>query len=90
MSYLTADRGKKSLKAYLKSFKGASERVYRSEIQQFFDFADPPISKVTGETLHEYHERIARDHTPKTPKRKFSILNGLFKVLKNPHGTAFS
>lgn len=36
MSFLDTDRGRKLLDQFLKQFKAGSQRVYRSEIQQFF------------------------------------------------------
>src|SRR3989339_1649683 len=83
MSYLDTDRGKKLFDQYLKQFKGGSQRVYRSEVQQFFEFKNSVISEVKAEVLHAYQEKIAGEHTPATTKRKFSMLNGFFKYLQS-------
>jgi len=82
MSFLDSEKGRKLFDQFLKKFKGGSQRVYRSEIQQFFDFKDIGLSGISRETLNAYREKIAREHSPKTTKRKFSILNGFFKFLE--------
>ncbi len=69
--------------AYLKPFDEATKRVYRSEIQQFFDFAkDAPLAKINSGLIQGYREKIGKGHTAATTKRKFSILNGFFKLLE--------
>jgi integrase/recombinase XerD len=82
MSFLGTDRGRKLLDQFLKKFKGGSQRVYRSEIQQFFEFKDSGIGDIKAEVLHAYQNKIASDHSPSTTKRKFSILNGFFKFVE--------
>lgn len=82
MSFLDTDNGQRFLNQYLKKVNEGSQRVYRSEIQQFFEFKDCDISDITKETLHTYQERLSQEHSPKTAKRKFSILNGFFKFLE--------
>ncbi|KKO20918.1 MAG: site-specific integrase [Candidatus Brocadia sp.] len=83
MSFLDTDSGKRLFNQYLKKVNGSSQRVYRSEIQQFFDFKNlKGISDITKEVLHAYQERLSWEHSPKTTKRKFSILNGFFKHLE--------
>ncbi len=82
MSFLDTDKGKKLLDQFLKKFKGGSQRVYRSEVQQFFEFKGSEISEVKAEILHAYRKNIGREHTPATTKRKFSMLNGFFKFLE--------
>lgn len=82
MSFLDTDSGQKIFNQYLKKVHGGSQRVYRSEIQQFFDFKNCEISNISKETLHSYQERLSHEHSSKTAKRKFSILNGFFKFLE--------
>lgn len=82
MSFLDTDSGQKIFNQYLKKVNGSSQRVYRSEIQQFFDFKNCEISNISKETLHSYQERLSHEHSSKTAKRKFSILNGFFKFLE--------
>lgn len=82
MSYLHTVKGRAFFHAYLKPFSEGSKRVYRSEIQQFFDFKDLSLEGVTGETLQAYRQEIGKNHTERTTKRKFSILNGFFKFLE--------
>jgi site-specific recombinase XerD len=86
MSFLDTDSGRKIFNQYLKRVHGGSQRVYRSEIQQFFDFKNGEISDITKEVLHAYQEKLSQEHSPKTTKRKFSILNGFFKFLERSKG----
>lgn len=81
MSFLNTDSGRKLFNQYLKKVHGGSQRVYRSEIQQFFDFKNCETSDIRKEALHAYQEKLSGEHSPKTTKRKFSILNGFFKYL---------
>ena len=82
MSFLDTDQGQRILSQYLKQYQGGSQRVYRSEIQQFFQFRVCPIDQVKAKDLHEYQEKLTAAHTPATTKRKFSILNNFFKYLQ--------
>lgn len=82
MSFLTTKQGEKLFSQYMKQFKGGSGRVYRSEIQQFFGFKNIALEGLTKETLHVYKEKIKKDHTAKTMKRKFSILNGFLRFIE--------
>lgn len=87
MSFLDTDRGQRLFNQYLKKVNGSSQRVYRSEIQQFFDFKDlPGIFDITKDVLHAYQEKLSGEHSQKTTKRKFSILNGFFKFLERAKG----
>ena len=81
MSFLASERGRRLFEEFLKKFDGGSLRVYRSEIQQFFDFTGGALSSVTREALTSYRDKTAGEHSPKTTKRKFSMLNGFFKFL---------
>ncbi len=82
MTFLHTAKGEKLFEQYLKKYKGGSQRVYRSEIQQFFDFIDCAVNHITADTLHKYQELLAKEYSPATTKRKFSILNGFFKFLQ--------
>ncbi|TLD40615.1 MAG: putative integrase/recombinase [Candidatus Jettenia ecosi] len=82
MSFLDTDPGQRLFNQYLKKVNGNSQRVYRSEIQQFFEFKSLDISGISKDTLHAYQERLSQEHSSKTTKRKFSILNGFFKFLE--------
>lgn len=86
MSFLDTDSGRKLFNQYVKKVNEGSQRVYRSEIQQFFDFltgrtSSSGVTGITKDTLHAYQESLSGGHSPKTTKRKFSILNGFFKFL---------
>nr|WP_320010586.1 tyrosine-type recombinase/integrase [uncultured Desulfobulbus sp.] len=82
MSFLDTSKGKKLFGQYLAKYKAGSQRVYRSEIQQFFDFKGLGLSQVDEAVLHEYQAFLAAEHSPATTKRKFSILNNFFKFLQ--------
>ncbi|MCF6147320.1 MAG: tyrosine-type recombinase/integrase [Candidatus Kuenenia sp.] len=82
MSYLDTAKGQKLFGLYLKQYDGGSQRVYRSEIQQFFGSGNYDIQDITKEILHVYREKIAGEHSPKTTKRKFSIVNNFLKFLE--------
>ncbi|ODS33555.1 MAG: integrase family protein [Candidatus Scalindua rubra] len=82
MSFLDTDQGSKLIKQYLKKFDGGSQKVYKSEIQQFFEFKNIGIRNINKKTLHAYQENIKMRHSYRTTKRKFSILNGFFKFLE--------
>lgn len=82
MSFLDNAKGQKLFSQYLAQYKGGSQRVYRSEIQQFFDFKGLDLNQVDTASLHEYRERLAVEHSPATTRRKFSILNNFFKFLE--------
>ncbi|TVL97891.1 MAG: hypothetical protein CV087_21900 [Candidatus Brocadia sp. WS118] len=86
MSFLDTDSGRKLFNQYLKKVSEGSQRVYRSEIQQFFDFKNCEISDIRKEALHAYQERLFTEHSPKTTKRKFSILNGSLSAWKRRSG----
>src|SRR5574340_1118699 len=77
MSFLDTDSGRKIFNQYLKKVHGGSQRVYCSEIQQFFDFlagknvsgmchAAELVKGITKETLHAYQEKLSGEHSPKT------------------------
>ncbi|KAB2889323.1 MAG: hypothetical protein F9K32_13065 [Desulfobulbaceae bacterium] len=83
MSFLETVQGRQLLDRYLKKYKGGSQRVYRSEIQQFFEFKDIALDRVDGTQLHHYRDKLSGEHSPATAKRKFSILNGFFKFLQS-------
>ena len=69
--FLDSPLGEKTLAQYLKRYKGGSQRVYRSEIQQFFGFQGGGLAQVDAEMLHLYKEKLAKEHTQATAKRKF-------------------
>lgn len=80
--FLKTDQGQKLFKQYLNKFRGGSHKVYKSEIEQLFAFKDVGLNDVNKELLHAYQVEIAKKHSPKTTKRKFSIINGFFKFLE--------
>ncbi|SHH29970.1 tyrosine-type recombinase/integrase [Desulfofustis glycolicus] len=82
MSFIDGGTGKRLFEKYLKKYHGGSQRVYRSEIKQFFDFKNSSLEHVKIELLRQYQEKLAEEHTPATTKRKFSILNGFFKFIE--------
>ncbi len=81
MSFLDTAKGKQLFAQYLAKYKGGSQRVYRSEIQQFFDFKGVDLNQIDAGALHEYQGHLAVEHRPATTKRKFSILNNFFKFV---------
>jgi len=81
MNFTETPQGKALLSAYLKKFKGkGSERVYRSEIMQFFDFYQGDIASLSEDDLHRYREHIGQSATSEKIKSKFSRLNGFFRL----------
>ena len=78
MSFLDTDQGKDLLEQYLSKYKGGSQRVYRSEIQQFYAFREGTNAQVSEGELRRYQDKLAQEHSQGTAKRKFSILNGFF------------
>ncbi len=82
MSFLDTDQGKDLLEQYLSKYKGGSQRVYRSEIQQFYAFREGTNAQVSEGELRRYQDKLAQEHSQGTAKRKFSILNGFFKHLQ--------
>ncbi len=80
MNFTETPQGKALLSAYLKKFEGkGSQRVYRSEIMQFFDFYQGDIASLSEDDFIRYREKIGQSATSGTIKRKFSILNGFFR-----------
>jgi len=80
MNFTETPQGKALLSAYLKKFKGkGSERVYRSEIMQFFSFYQGDIASLSEDDFIRYRDHIGQS-TAGTIKRKFSILNGFFRL----------
>jgi len=80
MNFTETPQGKALLSAYLKKFKGkGTERVYRSEIMQFFDFYQGDIASLSEDDFIRYRDHIGQS-TAGTIKRKFSILNGFFRL----------
>jgi len=83
MSFLKTPRGEKLFEAYLKKFKGkSSQKVYRSEIKQFFIFFTGDLLALNGAVFIEYRDYLSRNTKAKTIKRKFSILNQFFKFIE--------
>ncbi|NUO09261.1 MAG: site-specific integrase [Candidatus Brocadia sp.] len=88
MNFLDTDSGRKLFNQYLKKVNGSSQRVYRSEIQQFFDFivethCNASLQGITKDVLHAYQEKLSKEHTRKTAIRKFSILNGFLSTWRH-------
>ncbi len=80
MNFIETTQGKALISAYLKKFEGkGSQRVYRSEIMQFFDFYRGDIASLSEDDFVRYREHIGQSATHGTIKRKFSILNGFFR-----------
>jgi len=83
MSYLETARGEKLFKQYLAKFKGkSSQKVYRSEIRQFFDFFQGDILDLSKQVFIQYRDHLGQSVGAKTIKRKFSILNQFLKFLE--------
>ena len=84
MSYLDTKTGQAVLEAYLKKFKGnGSQKVYRSEIRQFFDFnGESDIRRLSARSFIKYRDHLGQNFKAQTVKRKFSILNQFFKFLE--------
>jgi len=82
MNYLETDQGQKHLKQFLKKYEGkGSQKVYRSEINQFFKWYAGTLEGLTRAVFEKYGKHLAETTGAKTIKRKFSILNQFFKYL---------
>ena len=82
--FLDTKQGQKLLNLYLKRFQGkSSQKVYRSEISQFFAFYPGDLSGLSKRVLIRYRDRLGKEARVKTIKRKFSILNQFFKFLES-------
>lgn len=83
MGFLDTKQGHSVFDQYLKKFDGkASQKVYRSEIRQFFEFFDGDLQALSESVFHKYRDHIGQGANGKTLKRKFSILNQFFKFLE--------
>ncbi|RJP85897.1 MAG: hypothetical protein C4518_15110 [Desulfobacteraceae bacterium] len=83
MSFLETDQGRKLFELYLKKFKGkSSQKVYRSEITQFFDFYRGDLAGIHDKAFIQYRNHLGQNVKAATMKRKFSILNQFFKFLE--------
>jgi len=83
MSFLETDAGRKLFDRYLKKFKGkSSQKVYRSEIRQFFSFFSGDPSELNEKHFIRYRDHLGQNVKSGTIKRKFSILNQFFKFLE--------
>lgn len=83
MSFLETEEGRKLFDRYLKKFKGkSSQKVYKSEIKQFFSFYTGNLSEIDGKVFVRYRDHLGQNVTSRTLKRKFSILNQFFKFLE--------
>jgi site-specific recombinase XerD len=83
MAFLNTPQGMKLFDQYLKKFQGkSSQKVYRSELRQFFDFYSGDLSDLSGSVFIEYRDHLGQNAKAKTIKRKFSILNQFFKFLE--------
>ena len=81
--FLVTKQGQKLLSLYLRKFKGkSSQKVYRSEISQFFAFYPGEPSQLSKRILIRYRDQLGREVRAKTIKRKFSILNQFFRFLE--------
>lgn len=82
MGFLDTEQGENLFGQYLKKFKGkSSQRVYKSEIRQFFSFFVGNIDELTEADFQRYRQHL-QGVTPGTIKRKFSIINGFLKFLE--------
>ncbi len=82
-SYIDTPQGAKILKQYLDKFNGkSSQKVYRSEIRQFFKFYTGAIDSLVKKDFIRYRDHLGKQSKAKTIKRKFSILNQFFKFLE--------
>lgn len=83
MSYIETTQGEKILKQYLDKFKGkSSQKVYKSEICQFFKFYTGTIERLSKKDFMRYRDQLGKQSKAKTIKRKFSILNQFFKFME--------
>ncbi len=83
MGFLNTPQGHDVFERYLKKFDGkSSQKVYRSEIRQFFEFFGGDLQALSEKAFHKYRDHIGQGATGKTLKRKFSILNQFFKYLE--------
>ncbi len=83
MSFIETPEGTNLFDRYLKKFKGkSSEKVYRSEIRQFFKFYTGTLDALKAKDFIQYRNHLGKSSKAKTIKRKFSILNQFFKFLE--------
>lgn len=83
MAFLDTPKGKKFFDQYLRKFQGkSSQKVYRSEIRQFFDFYSGDLTNLSGSVFLKYRDHLGQNVKAKTIKRKFSILNQFVKFLE--------
>ncbi|QTA83901.1 Putative tyrosine recombinase, XerC-like [Desulfonema limicola] len=82
MNYLETDQGQKLLKQFLKKYEGkGTQKVYRSEINQFFKWYGGTLEALTRAVFEKYGKHLAETTGAQTVKRKFSILNRFFKFI---------
>lgn len=83
MSFIDTPEGQTLLDQYLKKFKGkASQKVYRSEIRQFFDFYHGDLADLSQKIFMKYRDQIGQGARAATLKRKFSMLNQFLKFME--------
>ncbi len=84
VSYIETAQGEKLFKQYLDKFKGkTSQKVYRSEIRQFFNFYTGAIEHLKKKDFIRYRDHLGKTSKAQTVKRKFSILNQFFNFLES-------
>lgn len=82
-SYIDTRQGTKLFKSYLAKFDGkTSQKVYRSEIRQFFKFYPGTLGDLSKKDFTRYLHHLGKSSKEKTIKRKFSILNQFFRHLE--------
>lgn len=84
VSYIETAQGEKLFEQYLDKFNGkTSQKVYRSEIRQFFTFYTGTIEGLKKKDFIRYRDYLGKTSKAQTVKRKFSILNQFFKFLES-------
>ena len=77
MSFLDDSvEGRKLLEQYLKKVTGGSQRVYRSEIQQFFDF--PGLDLWYRQPFDLIAQTLATDEKKRAENKPFSARNEIW------------
>lgn len=84
MNYIETDPGLSHFHRFLSNYSGATQRIYKSEISQFFTWLEAGLEAITPNTLHEYNALlIEAGFTHGTIKRKLSNLNSFLKHLES-------
>ena len=84
MSFIETKQGKKMLDAFLQPLKPSSQKVYKSEINQFFGSLEiDDIKELTENHVKQYHQQLIHTISNASMTRKISILSKFFLFLED-------